>query len=122
MRGGIKRVVMGRSSEEVLSALSDPKKLKKAFTEGRISFIGCSSPEGIFQKFHDKFKIRKTVPKKESVKAIHDIILSLQIQPHYPGCYLPGQIPPKLSKEDQKENEFIEILNSRLKEVAQLIK
>lgn len=77
--------------------------------------MGCSNSS--FNEFVNKYKHRKTVPKKDAIKLMMQMVESCEHPLHYPACYMAGDEPTKLADRWVEENKSIRKFNQHVKNI-----
>ena len=82
--------------------------------------MGCS--DSSFHGFVNKYKHRKTVPKKEAIKLMIKMVESCEHPLRYPACHMAGDEPPKLADKWVEENKSISKFNQHVKKIIKSVR
>ena len=82
--------------------------------------MGCS--DSSFHGFVNKYKHRKTVPKKEAIKLMIKMVESCEHPLRYPACHMAWDDPPKLADKWVEENKSISKFNQHVKKIIKSVR
>jgi hypothetical protein len=82
--------------------------------------MGCSDIS--FYEFVNKYKHRKTVPKKEAIKLMIKMVESCEHPLHYSACYMEGDEPTKLADKWVEENKNISKFNQHVNKIIKNVR
>lgn len=76
--------------------------------------MSCGYERKKTEELMEKYVKRNTIPKSDVLKMLKNFAKSVKQFENTPSCYLPGQKPPVLSKESEKENILIRKFNANI--------